>query len=40
MRAPSLSPEQVSNMTNPKYSYFGLGNTYNAKTFLYYFLNN
>jgi len=28
------------NMTNEKYTYFGLGNTYNAKCFLYNYLNN
>jgi len=38
--APSLDAYQVGNLTNKKYSYFGIGNTYNAKELYWYYSTN
>jgi len=37
---PALDAWQVGNLTDAKYSYFGIGNTYNAKTLYWYFATN
>jgi len=40
LAVPALDAWQVGNLTDAKYSYFGIGNTYNAKTLYWYFATN
>lgn len=35
---PALDAWQVGNMTDHRYSYFGVGNTYNAKMLYFYYI--
>jgi len=37
---PALDAWQVGNMTDHRYNYFGIGNTYNAKQLYYYYITN
>lgn len=38
--APALDSWQVGNLSDDKYSYFGIGNTYNAKQLYFYYSTN